>query len=59
MSDNNKKWQRNIRIPPALWDYVKSQAPKGNTLSGDCSSVIRKWIIERMTQDGVIPPGDH
>ena len=59
MSDPTKSWQRNIRIPPDLWSYVQSQAPKGRTRTGDCSSVIRKWILERMTQDGVIPPVDN
>jgi len=51
MSDPTKKWQRNIRIPPDLWAYVQRQAAKGHTRTGDCSAVIRKWIMERMADD--------
>jgi hypothetical protein len=52
--DNSKIHQRNIRIPPDLWDYVRSIAPKGHTRLGDCSSVIRDMIRDhqqrRVTQ---------
>lgn len=56
MSDNTKQWQRNIRIQPDLWAYVQHLAPKGKTRTGDCSSVIRQWIIDRMAEDPAYKP---
>jgi hypothetical protein len=46
MSDYSKCNQRNIRIPPELWAYVQSLSKDGN-----CSAVIRRWIMERMADD--------
>jgi hypothetical protein len=51
MSDPRKSFQRNIRIEPDLWAYVQSKAEKRHSLNGDCSAVIRKWIMERMAED--------
>ncbi len=56
MSDPTKQFQRNIRIAPELWAYVQSQASKGHTRTGDCSAVIRRWIMERMAEDGNYKP---
>jgi hypothetical protein len=56
VSDPRKQFQRNIRIEPDLWAYVQSQAEKGRTRTGDCSAVIRRWIMERMAEDGTYKP---
>jgi len=58
MSDPTKQFQRNIRISTELWSYVQSQAAKGHTRTGDCSAVIRRWILERMAEDGNYKPQD-
>jgi len=56
MSDNTKQFQRNIRIAPELWAYVQSQAQKGHTRGGDCSAVIRRWILDKMAEDANYKP---
>ena len=51
MSDKTKQFQRNIRISPDLWAYVRSQAKGGN-----CSEVIRKWILDKIADDPTYKP---
>ena len=52
-SDPTKKWQRNIRIPPELWDFVRSKA-----IGGDCSAVIRTMITkEKARHDASLAAG--
>ncbi len=50
MSDHTKRHQRNIRIDPQLWSFVKSKAKDGN-----CSSVIRGWILDKIEEEGWEP----
>jgi hypothetical protein len=56
MSDPRKRFQRNIRIEPELWAYVQGVAEKRHSRNGDCSAVIRRWILERMAEDGNYKP---
>jgi len=50
-ADSTKQFQRNIRISPNLWAYVQSQAKGGN-----CSAVIRKWILDKIADDPAYKP---
>jgi hypothetical protein len=50
MSDPTKRFQRNIRIDPQLWAFVRSKAKDGN-----CSAIIRGWILNKIKDEGWEP----
>jgi len=52
MSDPTKHWQRNIRIPPDLWQHVVRMSKRGRGNTPATSEYLRTLIRQDMEERG-------